>query len=498
MKIFIAIENLVLYGIKNNLIQKEDEIFIKNRIAEILKIEELKDIEVVEENNLENILKDILDYACEKGLIDNNIIERDLFDTKVMGVLIDRPSNIRKVFFDKYKISPKDATDFYYKLSQDSDYIRKYRIKKDMRWKVETEYGSLDITINLSKPEKDHKDVYLLKNSKNSDYPKCLLCKENEGYMGRINHYARQNHRIIPIKINNVDYFFQYSPYVYYNEHCIIFTSEHTPMKIDRKTFVNLLGFIKIFPHYFIGSNTDLPITGCSILSHSHFQGGNYTFCMEKAPIEKEFKINGFEDVNVGIVKWPMSVIRLSSDDTDKLINLADKILSSWRVYNDEECFIFSHTGDEIHNTITSIARKIGDKFELDLVLRNNITTDEYPFGVYHPHEEFHNIKKESIGLIEVMGLAILPARLKIEMDILKEYILEGKNIERNKQIIKHNNWVKIFINNYNKITKENIDDIIKREIGKTFLNVLENAGVFKRDEKGQKGFEKFINSLNN
>ena len=497
MKIFIAIENLILYAIKNNLIEKDDIIFTKNKIAEILKIEDLKDVEVTDEVTLENILKDILDYACEKGLINNNITERDLFDTKIMGALIDRPSNIRKIFFDKYKISPKYATDFYYKLSQDSDYIRRYRIKKDIRWEVETEYGNLDISINLSKTEKDPRDIALLKNVKSSDYPKCVLCKENEGYMGRINHSARQNHRIIPIKINNSDWFFQYSPYVYYNEHCIIFSSNHIPMKIEKETFAKLLDFIKIFPHYFVGSNADLPITGGSILSHDHFQGGNYKFCMEKAPIEREFKINGFEDIKVGIVKWPMSVIRLSSEDTDKLVQLADKILSSWRNYNDEECFIFSHTNDEMHNTITPIARKIRDKFELDLVLRNNITTEEHPLGVYHPHSELHNIKKENIGLIEVMGLAILPARLKTEMEILKQYILENKNIEENEQIIKHSNWVKSFINNYDKITKENIDNIIKQEIGNTFLTVLEHAGVFKRDEKGQKGFEKFINSLN-
>ena len=498
MKVFIAIENLILYAIKNNLIEEDDVVFTKNKIVEILKIDDLKDAQATNELNLENILKDILDYACENNLINDNITERDLFDTKIMGALIDRPSNIRKQFFDKYKISPKDATDYYYKLSQDSDYIRRYRIEKDIRWQVETYYGNLDISINLSKPEKDPKEIARLKNVKSSNYPKCLLCKENEGYMGRLNHSARQNHRIIPIKINNSDWFFQYSPYVYYNEHCIVFSGEHIPMKIERETFAKLLDFIKIFPHYFVGSNADLPITGGSILSHDHFQGGNYTFCMEKAPVEKEFKINGFEGVKVGIVKWPMSVIRLSSNDTDSLIDLADKILSKWRNYNDEESFIFSHTGDEMHNTITPIARKIGDKFEIDLVLRNNITTDEYPFGVYHPHEELHNIKKENIGLIEVMGLAILPPRLKTEMEILKQYILENKNIDENKQIEKHSNWVKSFINNYDEITKENIDKIIKQEIGKTFLTVLEHAGVFKRDEKGQKAFEKFINSLNN
>ncbi|WP_317367682.1 UDP-glucose--hexose-1-phosphate uridylyltransferase [uncultured Tyzzerella sp.] len=497
MKVFIAIENLILYAIKNNLIQEEDVIFTKNKIYEILKIEDLKDAEPTGNVDLENILKDILDYALENGLINDSVTERDLFDTKIMGTLIDRPSNIRKTFFEKYEKSPKEATDYYYKLSQDSDYIRRYRIEKDVKWQVETEYGILDISINLSKPEKDTKDILLAKNTKSTDYPKCPLCKENEGYMGRLNHPARQNHRIMPVKITGSNWFFQYSPYVYYNEHCIVFSGEHIPMKIERDTFAKLLDFIKIFPHYFVGSNADLPITGGSILSHDHFQGGNYTFCMEKAPIEKEFKIDGFEDVKVGIVKWPMSVIRLSSDDTDRIIDLADKILESWRNYTDEECFIFSHTNGEVHNTITPIARKIGDKFELDLVLRNNITTDEHPFGVYHPHEELHNIKKENIGLIEVMGLAILPPRLKSEMEIVKQYILENRNIEENEKIQKHSHWVKSFINNYNEITKDNIDDIIRQEIGKTFLTVLEHAGVFKRDEKGKKGFEKFINNLN-
>ena len=496
MKIFIAIENLILYAIRNNLIAEEDIIYTKNKIAEVLKIDDLKEEKPTEES-LECILNDMLDYACEKGLINNTITERDLFDTKIVATLIDRPSNIIKKFYDKYKKNPKDATDYYYKLNQDSDYIRRYRIEKDIRWQVETEYGDLDVSINLSKPEKDPREIALLKNVKSSNYPKCALCKENEGYMGRLNHPARQNHRIIPIKINGDNWFFQYSPYVYYNEHCIVFSGEHIPMKIERATFSKLLDFIKIFPHYFVGSNADLPITGGSILSHDHFQGGNYTFPMEKAPIEKEFKIKGFEDVKAGIVRWPMSVIRLSSDDTDRLVEVADKILCNWRKYNDEDCFIFSNTKGEMHNTITPIARKKKEKFELDLVLRNNITTEEHPFGVYHPHQELHNIKKENIGLIEVMGLAILPARLKKEMEILKGYILENKNILENEDIQKHNNWVNNFINNYN-ITKDNIDDIIEKEIGKTFLTVLEHAGVFKRDEKGQKGFEKFINSLNN
>lgn len=496
MQIFVAIENLIQYALNKNLIEKEDIIYIKNQIAQELKIDDLKNTSPTGEQNLENILNDILNYAIEKNLIDNNITEKDLFDTKIMGILIKRPSEIIKDFWQKYNENPKNATDFYYKLSQDSDYIRKYRIEKDKKWKFNCEYGDLDITINLSKPEKDPKSIALLKNVKSSEYPKCPLCKENEGYAGRINHPARQNHRIIPININNSDWFYQYSPYVYYNEHCIVFSGKHIPMKIEKDTFAKLLDFIKIFPHYFVGSNADLPITGGSILSHDHFQGGNYEFAMAKAPIEKIFKINDFEDVNVGIVKWPMSVIRLSSDNSQKLVDCADKILKNWRNYSDEENFIFAYTNNEPHNTITPIARKKENIYELDLVLRNNITTKEHPFGVYHPHEELHNIKKENIGLIEVMGLAVLPARLKNEMEILKQYILENKNIDENEDIKKHSNWAKNFINNY-KITKENIDEIIEIEIGKTFLIVLEHAGVFKRDEKGQKGFYKFMESLN-
>lgn len=496
MKIFDAIESLILYAINNDLITKEDIIFTKNKIGEILRIDDLQEGNQKEEN-LENILKVILDYACENNIINNTITERDLFDTKIMSTLIDRPSNIISKFYKEYEKSPKNATNYYYKFSQDTDYIRRYRIEKDIKWQVETEYGNLDVTINLSKPEKDPKEIALLKDTKSSSYPKCALCKENEGYAGRLNHPARQNHRIIPIKLNDENWFLQYSPYVYYNEHSIVFSDEHTPMKIEKATFKRLLDFIELFPHYFIGSNSDLPISGGSILSHSHFQGGRYEFAMEKAPIEKEFKINGFEDIKVGKVKWPMPVIRISSKDINRLIELADKILSKWRIYNDEENFIFSNTNNEQHNTVTPIARKIEDTFELDIVLRNNITTEEYPLGVYHPHEELHNIKKENIGLIEVMGLAILPPRLKTEMEILKEYILQDKNIDENEQIKKHSHWVKAFINNYNEITEENIDNILKIEIGKTFSTVLEHAGVFKRDEKGQKGFEKFILSLN-
>ena len=497
MKIFDAIESLIIYAINRQLIDKKDSIFIKNKIMEILLIKEIEEANGIIENDLENILKVILDYACEKEIINNTITERDLFDTKIMGVLVDRPSNIIKTFLEKYKQSPKEATDYYYKLSQDSDYIRTYRIKKDIKWTVDTEYGVLNISINLSKPEKDPKEIALLKTLKASNYPKCLLCKENEGYMGRINHPARQNHRIIPITINNSQWFLQYSPYVYYNEHCIVFSGEHIPMKIEKNTFEKLIDFLKLFPHYFVGSNADLPITGGSILSHDHFQGGNFKFPMEKAPIEREFIIDGFEDIKVGILKWPMSVIRLRTNDSKKLVELADKILNSWKEYTDEENFIFAYTDNEPHNTITPIARMKENLFELDLVLRNNITTKEHPFGVYHPHEELHNIKKENIGLIEVMGLAILPARLETEMRILKQYILENRNINDNQYIKKHSEWARKFINNYEQITEQNIDEIIEIEIGKTFLTVLEQAGVFKRDEKGKKGFDKFINSLN-
>lgn len=497
MKIFHAIENLIYYGIKNSLINKEDEIFIRNKLLDILKLDEFEECKTNEEVDLEKILEDILNYACEKNLINNSVIERDLFDTKIMGALLDRPSNICKEFFRRYEKDPKDATSYYYNLSKVCDYIRVYRVKKDIKWKTNTKYGDLDITINLSKPEKDPKDIERLKNMKSISYPKCLLCKENEGYKGRLNHPSRENLRIIPININNSKWFFQYSPYVYYNEHCIIFTNDHVPMKIDESTFEKLLCFVELFPHYFVGSNADLPIVGGSILSHDHFQGGRYKFSMEKAEIEKEFSIDGFEDVKLGIVKWPMSVIRLCGYDKSRIIKLGNKILLHWRNYTDKERFIFSHTNNIMHNTITPIARKVNHEFQLDLVLRNNITTKEHPFGVYHPHEELHHIKKENIGLIEVMGLAILPPRLKDELELLKEYILNEKNIDENEIISKHGNWVKSFINNYDNISNENIDIILKEEIGKVFLKVLEHAGVFKRDEFGQKGFEMFINSLN-
>ena len=407
-----------------------------------------------------------------------------------------RPAQVQETFWKKYEESPEAATDYYYKLSQDSDYIRRYRVKKDWKWTVDSPYGEIDITINLSKPEKDPKAIAAAKNAKASSYPKCLLCVENEGYAGRVNHPARENHRIMPITVNDSAWGFQYSPYVYYNEHCIVFNGKHTPMKIEKETFMKLFDFVKLFPHYFLGSNADLPIVGGSILSHDHFQGGHYTFAMAKAPIEKHFEVKGFEDVESGIVKWPLSVIRLRSKDEKRLIELGTHILNAWRGYTDEEAFVFAETDGEPHNTITPIARKVGEIYELDLTLRNNITTEEHPLGLYHPHAEYHNIKKENIGLIEVMGLAVLPSRLKQELETLAEYIVEGKDISENEMIEKHTKWVEKFLPKYDTITKENVLDILKEEVGIVFTKVLEDAGVYKCTEEGRTAFARFLNTL--
>ena len=445
---------------------------------------------------LEPVLKELLDYAVEKGLIEDSVVYRDLFDTRLMNCLVPRPSQVIKTFKEKYAASPEEATNYYYKLSRDSDYIRRYRVCKDMKWVTKTEYGDIDITINLSKPEKDPKAIAAAKLAKQRGYPKCQLCRENEGYAGRTNHPARENHRIILITINGGQWGFQYSPYVYYNEHCIVFNGQHVPMKVERATFVKLFDFIKLFPHYFIGSNADLPIVGGSILSHDHFQGGNYEFAMAKAPVEREFTVKGYEDVKAGIVKWPLSVIRLSCTDEKRIIDLADHILKAWRGYTDEAAYVFAETDGEPHNTITPIARKRGDMYELDLALRNNITTPECPFGLYHPHNELHHIKKENIGLIEVMGLAVLPSRLKEEMEILSDYIVDGKDIRSNEKIEKHADWVDGFRPKYPVINAENVDAVIKEEIGIVFKKVLEDAGVFKRDAKGQAAFDRFTGTL--
>ena len=495
--VYEAIKKLVTYGMETGLISEEEKIYSTNLILDVLKLD---DYEEPEENyekvELEPVLKELLDYAVEKGLIEDSVVYRDLFDTRLMNCLMPRPSQVIKAFKEKYAASPKEATDYYYKLSRDSDYIRRYRVCKDMKWVTKTEYGDIDITINLSKPEKDPKAIAAAKLAKQSGYPKCQLCRENEGYAGRTNHPARENHRIIPITINGGQWGFQYSPYVYYNEHCIVFNGQHVPMKVERATFVKLFDFIKLFPHYFIGSNADLPIVGGSILSHDHFQGGNYEFAMAKAPVEREFTVKGYEDVKAGIVKWPLSVIRLSCTDEKRIIDLADHILKAWRGYTDEEAYVFAETDGEPHNTITPIARKRGDMYELDLALRNNITTPECPFGLYHPHNELHHIKKENIGLIEVMGLAVLPSRLKEEMEILSDYIVDGKDIRSNEKIEKHADWVDEFRPKYPVINAGNVDAVLKEEIGIVFKKVLEDAGVFKRDAKGQAAFDRFTGTL--
>ena len=495
-KIDRSIKKLVCYGLEKELFTGRDRIYVTNRILEILNLDEYDCEEEFTDVNLEETLNELLDFAVEKGLIEDSIVHRDLFDTKLMGAMMPRPSEVTDRFGELYKKSPKAATDYFYRLSCDSDYIRRYRVEKDIKWVTATEYGDLDITINLSKPEKDPKAIAAAKNAPQAGYPKCMLCRECEGYAGRLNFPARQNHRVIPVKINDSDWCFQYSPYVYYNEHCIVFNAKHTPMAIKRDTFKKLLDFVKQFPHYFVGSNADLPIVGGSILSHDHFQGGNYTFAMAKAKVEYPLSFAGFSDVEAGILKWPMSVIRLSSPDSDRLIALADKILKAWRGYTDESAFIFAETDGEPHNTITPIARKKGDRFELDLVLRNNITTEEHPLGVYHPHKELHHIKKENIGLIEVMGLAVLPARLKNEIALLQDAILENKDIKNDDLLSKHYEWAEEIRAKYDHITKENIDKIIKDEIGIVFAKVLEHAGVYKRTPEGISAFKKFAESV--
>ena len=496
------IKKLVEYGIKTGLTPECERIYTTNLLLEMFHEDSYEGVEVEEVQadeggeGLEKILAALLDEAVKRGIIEDSIGYRDLFDTKIMNCLLPRPAQVQKEFWEHYSHSPQEATEFYYKFSRDSDYIRRYRVKKDMKWKVDSPYGEIDITINLSKPEKDPKAIAAAKNAKTSSYPKCQLCMENEGYAGRLDHPARENHRIIPLTINGGKWGFQYSPYVYYNEHCIVFNGEHIPMKIDRAAFTKLFDFVKQFPHYFLGSNADLPIVGGSILSHDHFQGGNYTFAMAKAPIEKAVTIPGYEDVECGIVKWPLSVLRIRHKYEKRLIDLADHVLGVWRGYTDEDAFIYAETDGEPHNTITPIARIVGDTYELDLTLRNNITTEEHPLGVYHPHAQYHNIKKENIGLIEVMGLAVLPARLKEELEILAEYLVEGKDIRSNEKIEKHAAWTESFLPKYEKISQENVMDILKEEVGQTFVHVLEDAGVYKCTEEGREAFLRFIEKL--
>ena len=493
---------LVKYGLTTGLVNPEDKVYTINRLLELFAVDDIEDETFAKVENLpdwtqeeaedalEGILSDMMDYAYEQGIMkENSIVYKDLFDTKIMGCLVACPSEVRKTFWNLYNnTSAQAATDYFYKLSCDSNYIHRQRIKKDQKWTTDTKFGTLDITINLSKPEKDPKAIAAAKNAKQSAYPKCQLCKENEGYAGRVNH---------PVTINNSEWYFQYSPYVYYNEHCIVFNSCHTPMKIERATFGKLLDFVTQFPHYFVGSNADLPIVGGSILSHDHFQGGHYTFAMAKAPIEKELHFDGFEDIKAGIVKWPMSVIRITGADKERLIELADKILLAWRGYTDEASFVFAETDGEPHNTITPIARRRGEDFELDLVLRNNITTEEHPLGVYHPHAKLHHIKKENSGLIEVMGLAVLPARLKDEMAELADALVNGKDLRATETLASHAEWAEGFLPKYDKITEENVMDILHEEIGLVFNEVLQDAGVYKCTAEGREAFERFINKVN-
>ena len=497
------IYRLVQYGIDTGLTPECERNYTVNLLLDLFKEDAYVPPEEVtamtsdgSAADLEKILRPLLDEAVQRGIISDSIVYRDLFDAKLMNCLMPRPAQVQKEFRERYKNSPKEATDYFYRLSQDSDYIRRYRIKKDRKWVTESVYGDIDITINLSKPEKDPKAIAAAKNAKSASYPKCQLCAENEGYAGRADYPARENHRIIPLTLNNSPWGFQYSPYVYYNEHCIVFNKKHTPMKIDRETFVKLFDFIKLFSHYFIGSNADLPIVGGSILSHDHFQGGNYTFAMAKAPIEIPVTIPNYEDVEAGIVKWPLSVLRIRHKDEKRLIELAVHILDVWRGYTDAAAFVFAETDGEPHNTITPIARKRGGLFELDLTLRNNITTEEHPLGVYHPHARYHHIKKENIGLIEVMGLAVLPSRLKEELELLENYILEGKDVASDERIEKHAAWVAGFLPKYERIDRENITEILQREVGIVFTHVLEDAGVYKCTEEGRKAFMRFVETL--
>ena len=492
-----SIKKLVQYGLETGLLPACERNYTINLLLDLFHQDDYEEPEEEYSNvNLEETLKELLDEAVARGIIEDSIGYRDLFDTKIMNCLMPRPAQVQEKFRQEYEKSPEAATDYFYKLSCDSDYIRRYRIKKDRKWTVESPYGTIDITINLSKPEKDPKAIAAAKNAKQSSYPKCQLCMENEGYAGRLNHPARENHRIMPITINDSKWGFQYSPYVYYNEHCIVFNGQHIPMKIDRNAFIKLFDFVKQFPHYFLGSNADLPIVGGSILSHDHFQGGHYTFAMAKAPIEENVTIPGYEDVEAGIVKWPLSVLRIRHKDEKRLIDLASHVLEKWRAYTDEDAFIFAETDGEPHNTITPIARKNGDLYELDLTLRNNITTEEHPLGVYHPHAQYHNIKKENIGLIEVMGLAVLPARLKNELELLAQFILEGKDPATDESLEKHAEWVKGFLPKYKDINKDNVMDILQEEVGQVFVKVLEDAGVYKCTPEGREAFKKFIGCL--
>lgn len=494
----LYISQLIEYAVRKGWLTEADRIWAANRILETLHMDGFGGLVPVDElPPIQAILNRLCDHAYEQGIIEgNSATYYDLLDTKLMGLLLPRPTDIISLFQSRYYTSPKTATDWYYEFSGDTNYIRRDRIAKDRKWTVDTEYGTLDITINLSKPEKDPKAIAAAGKAKSTGYPKCLLCSENEGYAGRLDHPARQNHRIIPIRLNGTDFFLQYSPYVYYNEHCIVLNRDHIPMHIDEQAFGNLLDFVTKFPHYFIGSNADLPIVGGSVLSHDHYQGGNYEFPMARAAMETPFAVPGYEDVEAGIVKWPMSVIRLRSADRERIIKLATHILNKWRSYDDPDAFIFHETKGEPHNTITPIARRRGEDYELDLVLRNNITTEDCPLGVFHPHAEKHHIKKENIGLIEVMGLAVLPARLRDELAAVAEGLLAGKDLTADPQTAAHAQWALTVKETHPELDESNVTDILQQEAGEVFCSVLEDAGVFKRNDEGNTAFIRFIEHL--
>ena len=489
-----AIADLVQYALDTGLVEEADRVWAVNGLLEDLGLSDWEEVPG-RVRPLEEILGEILDWAVAQGRIEDGTTSRDLFDTKLMGRLTPRPAQVRAAFAERYARSPEEATDWYYQFSQNTDYIRRYRVARDQKWIAHTDYGDLEITINLSKPEKDPRAIAAARSAPQGGYPKCLLCRENEGYAGRMNHPARQNHRLIPVTIDGKDWFFQYSPYVYYNEHCIVFNGQHVPMKIDRSAFRKLLDFVKQFPHYFVGSNADLPIVGGSILSHDHFQGGRHVFAMEKAPVERAVSFPGFADVEAGIVRWPLSVIRLRCGDDNRLVDLAEKILTAWRGYTDEEAVIYAHTDGQPHNTITPIARMRDGRYELDLVLRNNLTTPEYPLGLYHPHPELHHIKKENIGLIEVMGLAVLPARLKGELAELADALVQGVDLRGSETLAKHADWAEELKTRYT-FTAENVTDILQSEVGAVFAQVLEHAGVYKCTPEGRAAFQRFIDSV--
>jgi UDPglucose--hexose-1-phosphate uridylyltransferase len=505
VNISLEVQKLLYYALKRKLIRPEDIIYTRNRLLEALSLDEIDDSTCKsfiedKEYELQKGLDNITDWALENERIeDNGIVTRDLFDTKIMATLVGRPSEIIGEFKKLYNESPRSATDYFYRLSIDSNYIRWERVQKDVKWKCNTQYGDIDITINLSKPEKDPRAIARARNLKTSAYPTCLLCKENEGYAGRINHPARGNHRIIPVELNSEKWFLQYSPYVYYNEHCIVLKGEHEPMKICKDTFKRLLDFVSKYPHYIIGSNADLPIVGGSILSHDHFQGGHYEFAMAKAQVESEFVVKGYEGITVSRVKWPMSVVRIKGNDSQTLTNLAYHILNKWKKYSDARVNVMAFTDEIPHNTITPIARRRGDDYEIDLVLRNNRTSKKHPDGIFHPHSELHHIKKENIGLIEVMGLAVLPARLKTEMKELSYYLINKNKIEeldKKSELVKHKDWALELTQKYLDINEMNVDEILRKEIGVKFSEVLEHSGVFKRDEEGIEAFNKFLNIL--